>query len=136
MSSDRVSASEMEGKRVEPVCFLNTDVDQGESNWLSTLGVCLAVCEVMSNDNVVEDAQRIGGLWRIHLTDEEARVSLLVAGINLRGQQITLKDRNPFLSICFEEVDATRLFVRNIPLSYENAETEKTLKDKDVEMIR
>ena len=87
------------------------------------------------NDSVVEGAHRIGGLWRIYLTDEDARVSLLATGISLRSQQITLRDRNPFLNIGFEGVDTTRLFVRNIPLSYDNAGIEKALKEKGVEMI-
>lgn len=135
MSSDTTSASVTEGKRVEPVFFLNTDVDQSENNWLNTLEVCLAVCGVVAKDSTVEGAQRIGGLWRIYVTEEEARVSLLATGISLRGQQITLKDRNPFLNIGFEGVDTTRLFVRNIPLSYDNTEIQKALKDKGVEMI-
>ena len=51
------------------------------------------MCGVVSNDIVVKGAQRIGGLWRIYLTDEEAGVSLLATGMNLRGQQISLKNR-------------------------------------------
>lgn len=59
------------------------------------------MCDVISNESSVERAQRIGGLWRVYVTDEETRVHLLATGINLRGNQITLEDRNPFLSIGF-----------------------------------
>ena len=74
-------------KRVEPVFFLNNEVDQLEGKWLKTLEVCLSVCDVISNENSVEGAQQIGGLWRVYVTDEETRVNLLSTGINLRGNR-------------------------------------------------
>ena len=52
----------------------------------------MAVCEVVENDIYIEGALRIGGLWRIHLTDQNTRISLLSTGINLGGIQITLKE--------------------------------------------
>ena len=122
-------------KRVEPVFFLNNEVDQLEGKWLNTLEVCLSVCDVISNENSVEGAQRIGGLWRVYVTDEETRVNLLSTGINLRGNQVALKDKNPFLNLWFENIETTRLFIRNIPLSYDNKEIEKSLKDKGVHML-
>lgn len=121
--------------RIEPVFFLNSEVSQENGKWLGTLEICMAVCAVVSDDSVVEGAQRIGALWRIYLTDEEARLNLLCTGINIRGQQITLKDKNPFIHAGFEGIDTTRLFVRNIPLSYDNAEIEKSLKSKGVQMV-
>ena len=127
--------SEGTKKRIEPVFFLNTEVEQEHGKWLTTLEVCIAVCNVVSDETVVEGAQRIGGLWRIYVTDEVARVNLLCTGISIRGHQITLKDRNPFLSTGFEGEDTTRLYVRNIPLSYDNEEIEKVLRKKGVNMI-
>lgn len=58
MSAEQANKSE----RVEPVFFLNNEVDQEEGKYLNTLEVCLAVCNVVSDENVVEGAQRIGGL--------------------------------------------------------------------------
>ena len=49
-----------------------------------------------------------------------------------KGHQIALKDRNPFLSTGFEGEDTTRLYIRNIPLSYDNEEIEKVLRKKGV----
>ena len=48
---------------------------------------------------------------------EEVRLSLLPTGINLRGNQIVLKDRNPYLNLGMENIETTRLFIRNVPLS-------------------
>ena len=46
-------------------------------------------------------------------------------GINLRGIQITLKDRNPFLNQGCSTIDTTRVLVQKIPMSYDNSEIEK-----------
>ena len=123
--------------QVEPVFFLNNDVPQEEGNYFNTLEVCYAVCKVVSSDKHVEGAQRIGGLWRIYLTDLDARVQLLATGINLRGCKITLKEKNPFIHkigyrMGYRPIETTRVYVRNIPLSYDNAEIEKALKSLDV----
>ena len=96
-------------ERVEPVFFLNNEVKQENDKWLTTLEVCMAVCEVVENDIYIEGAQRIGGLWRIYLTDQNTRISLLSTGISLRGIQITLKDRNPFLNQGYSTVETTRV---------------------------
>lgn len=82
--------SEYKTERVEPLFVLNNEVDQ------DALEVCLAVCSVVSDERTVEGAQRIGGLWLIYLTDQNTRVQALCTGINIRGIQINLKDKNPF----------------------------------------
>ena len=55
-----------EVKRVEPLSFLNNEVEQ-EQKWLDTLEICLAMCSVAADETYVEGAHRIGGLWRISL---------------------------------------------------------------------
>lgn len=122
-------ASESSSSRIEPVFFLNADVPQEDNKWLGTYEICRAVSDVISED-AVDGAQRIGALWRIYLLEEEARINLLSQGITLRGQQVSLKDRNPLLNIGFENVELTRLFIRNIPLSFDNTEIEKALRSK------
>ena len=87
----------------------------------------MAVCEVLENDIYIEGAQRICGLWRIHLKDQITRISLFSTGINLRGIQITLNNRNPLLNQGYSAIKTTRgFFARNIPISYDNCEIEKT----------
>ena len=95
----------------------------------------MAVCEVVGNAKIVDAAQRIGGLWRVYLTDRLARAQLLYTGINLRGVQITFNDKNPFLHPGQEHVETTRLFLRNIALSFENAEITNSLKDMGVQTL-
>ena len=38
-------------ERVEPVFFLNNEVDQEDGNYLETYVICMAVCEVVGNAN-------------------------------------------------------------------------------------
>ena len=44
---------------------LNSEVFQEVGKWFDTLKVCMT--EVVSDDNYVEGAQTIGGLWRVCL---------------------------------------------------------------------
>ena len=105
--------------RVEPVFFKNSDVPQANNKWLGIYEMCMACSSVVKKDHVAA-AQKIGDLWRIYLNDDTVRVTLLSQGINLRGQKVDLKDKNPFLTIGYEDVNTTRLFIRNIPLSFDN----------------
>ena len=59
---------------------------------------------------------------------------LLGTGINLRGIQITLRDKNPYLLPGQEYLATTRLYVRNIPLSFDNYVITSYLKDMDIKM--
>ena len=132
-------AMESTSSHVEPVFFKNSEVPQHNNKWLNTWEICKAVSAIVDDPNptpnpdnpetsLCEGAQRIGNLWRIYLVDAEARVKLLSNGITLRGQQVTLMNKNPFTIPGFENVPTTRLFIRNIPLSYDNEEIEKKLK--------
>ena len=100
------------------------------------------VAEVVDNVTLIDGAQRIGGLWRIYFLDSEARAQVLVTGISLRGIQINLKERNPFLIPKYglmgpdvEKLETTRLYVRNIPLSYDNEVITNSLTTMGVQML-
>lgn len=124
-----------QSRRVEPLFFLNNEIDQENNNYLNTLEVCLAVCNVVNNENAVEGAQRIGGLWRIYFTEETTRTQALCSGISVRNIQVTLRDKNPFLLPGYEDLDTTRLYIRNVPLSYDNDAITNALKGMGVQMI-
>ena len=124
--------------RVEPVFFKNSDVPHENNQWLGTYEICKACSLVVNtekNKDLIDGAQKIGDLWRVYLKDEVARIKLLSQGITLRGQQVELKDKNPFVIIGFEGVETTRLFIRNVPLSFDNSEIEDALKSKGVQLV-
>ena len=123
--------------RVEPVYFKNSEVPVENNRWLTVYEICKACEYVVNPDNIncfTEAAQKIGDLWRVYLNDDTARVNLLMQGITLRGMHVELKDRNPFVIAGYEDVQTTRLFIMNIPLSYDNSEIEKALRGIGVEM--
>lgn len=72
----------------------------------------------------------------MYLTNLEARIQLLSTGINIRGCQIMLKDKNSFIYVVGREnVDTTRAYVRIISLSYDNGEIVKALKGRGVQIL-
>ena len=128
--------SEPAVESIKPVYFYNSDVDQDNGNYLTVWEICTAVSEILSGGSkAVDGAQRIGGLWRIYLKNSDDRVLLLSSGINIRGLHITLKDKNPFLISGRQSVESTRLYVRNIPLSFDNEVITNELKSMGVEML-
>ena len=113
---------------------MNNEVEQ-EQIWLDTLEVCLAIHSVVADETHGEGAQRIGGLWRIYLTNSKTRTQLLCTCFNLGGSEINLKDNNPFLhTLVREDFKNTTVYVRNIPLSFDNGEIEKVFRSKKIEM--
>ena len=74
-------------ERVEPVFFLNNDVDQTQGNY----EICTAMSEFVSSKKAVDAAQRIGGAWRIYLLNNLDRALLLSSGISLRGDSHNIK---------------------------------------------
>ena len=54
------------GRRIEPLFFKNYEVEIDEGNYLSTYEIFQAVTAVVGDVNLVDGAQRIGGLWRIY----------------------------------------------------------------------
>ena len=68
--------------------------------------------------------------------NQNTRTKLLCIGFNLRCIQINLKDKNPFLhTLGREDFETTRVYVRNIPLSFDNGEIEKVFRSKKIEMV-
>lgn len=113
---------------VSPVFFKNEGTER-----LSILEVCEA-SEKVAGDLSILGAQQIGALWRIYAKSSVARMTLLSRGIGLRGRQISLLARNPFLLTDDngDEVEVTRLFIGNIPISFSNEEIGKALKKAGV----
>ena len=112
---------------VKPLFVKVRDLPQSPVDY-KTYELCRS-CERVSGPQSMEGAQRIGGLWRLYPGNSQARLTLLLSGIELRGVHVALSDVNPFLlGANGQEVDTTRLTVSDIPLSYSNKDIEDTLK--------
>lgn len=121
--------SKMSG--VLPLFVMNKRLPAFEKKEFSTTEICRSV-EKMCGYKTAEGAQRIGGLWRLYLANNEAREKLLIEGMALRGVQISVNDKNPFLvrniDGVFREVPTTRLIISNVPLSFSDEEIMSAIK--------
>ena len=124
--------------KIEPLFLVNGDVDQSKK-YLSTCEICEAVQDVVGRASYIDGAQRLGGVWRIYMLDPVARAQVLATGISLRDLQVTLYDKNPlknpYLLPGNENIVTTRLYVRNVALSYDNGVIINYLKEMNVQMI-
>lgn len=119
---------ETDGGRCEPVFVINNQLPAFEQKPFTTSEIC-AAGERVCGYNSIEGAQRIGSLWRIYPRTREYRQKLLLEGIVLRGVQVVVKSRNPFLvrapgshdmvgDRVADQPPSTKLIISNIPLSY------------------
>jgi len=87
--------------------------------------------------NTVEGAQKIGQLWRIYTKSEEARMSLAVNGLIVKGAQVGVKQQNPFLinRNTGEEKQTTKLIIGDVPLSFSDEEILKSLDNMGCKIV-
>ena len=106
---------------VTPVFILNNQLPAFDQVPFTTAEICHDV-EKNSGFESIDGAQRIGGLWRIYPRSSQARNTVLVQGFNIRGIQVDVKNKNPFVISSpngeEREIPATRLTISNVPLSY------------------
>ena len=76
--------------------------------------------------------QRAGSLWRLYIEDITNRVRLLSKGVSLRGMNIPLYEKNPYIP---DRTDHIRIRIKNIPLSADDSIIVKALKDSGCELI-
>ena len=107
---------------VTPVFF------KADQRKFSNHEVCLAV-ESCVGIGSCHGAQKIGQLWRIYVTSTVHRINLLAKGIVLHGEKVELAARNPFIirNDTGEEIPLTKLYIRDVPISYANEEIMKGL---------
>ena len=67
------------------------------------------------NTKDIQGVQRIGGLWRLYITERENRIKLITQGLQIRDTSVRVYDKNPFLP--HENENATRVLIKDIPLS-------------------
>jgi ribA/ribD-fused uncharacterized protein len=93
----------------------------------STLQLCREVAKITGND-AIEGAQRIRGLWRIYLKNDEAKRKLLIEGINIRGKSVVVSETNPFVRSEPEREQPTiKCFIHDLPLGVSNEAVQKML---------
>ena len=90
--------------------------------------LCTA-CEKGAGKNSVYGAQLINGLWRVFCQTGEARTTLLMAGLTVRGLAMRFYDRNPYKAVDGDggQVSTTKLIISDLPMYMPEAEVEEAL---------
>ncbi|GFR80580.1 hypothetical protein ElyMa_004049300 [Elysia marginata] len=116
---------------VEACFIVEKSILPGQAGTLSGLDICLAA-EAVAGRNTIEGAQKTAGCWRIYCLTKAARSELIIGGLCMGGQSLTILDKNPFI-VSRPDSLSTKLIVGNIPISVSNAEIGDALKDLGVE---
>ena len=113
---------------VEPVFLRQRDLPGRHTDRYDALNICLAA-ERVSGKETIHGAQSIKGLWRIYPLSRNARETLLLEGLEIGGQSLSLHARNPFIlnNDTGIEVPTTKVWVSDIPISVENDDIESAL---------
>ena len=82
-------------------------------------------------------AQKIDGLWRIHMSDKEARYKVITMQMTVRGKEVETYDRNPhiFVDEKGETINTTKLSLLNLPVSVNDDELLHELKEMGLELL-
>ena len=82
-------------------------------------------------------AQKIDGLWRIHMSDLEARQKVLTVGMTVRGKAVETLGRNPhiFMDEKGDLINTTKLSLTNLPISVNDEELLHELKQIGIEIL-
>ena len=129
---------------VKPIFILESDVlgksntesglDNGNKNlFLVPTEVYKAVGQHINVSNMI-GLQRVRGLWRLYLDNQEDRELLLSSGLELRNKLVTLYTRNPRYSYK-EKNETTKVRVKDVPLSADDGQIIKALEDHDCEIL-
>ena len=95
--------------------------------YASTIEICTAA-EVVCGRDTILGAQRIRGLWRIYPQTDEARQTLIVEGITLRGVRLEVCRSNPYaVRDDGNERPYTKVWVGDVPISVADSEIENAL---------
>lgn len=129
-----------QGERVLPVFVLNNQLPAFQTKFFTTSEIYAAAEKTCGYDSI-EGAQKIGALWRIYPSKQEARQKLLIQGFVLRGVRVEVKAKNPFVvkssgenDVDSDQQQSTKLIIGNVPLSFSDEELLQAVKGLGVTM--
>ncbi|VDI33061.1 Hypothetical predicted protein [Mytilus galloprovincialis] len=121
---------------VKPIFIKESDFFGNKSPpkelWITHVEIYKAL-EHKIKPQFVRGIQRIKQMWRIYLDTEEDRMLLLTEGITLRNKTIPLHSQNPYYQK--DEWLTTTIRVKNIPLSADDGQIDRELRQKNIDVI-
>lgn len=120
----------MEGSLVSPVFVKVRDISHPQSEF----DMCMAVAAQVGHSNVL-GGQKIRGLWRIYLTELDARVKLITEQLSINNQTVHVYGDNPFRAGLDSPDDSvTKITVKDLPISYGHDEIKRYMEAKGVKI--
>ena len=116
--ADATGDSDKHTSTGKPVFFKHRDVPHVTEKDLESQEVYKALLKAVPSSQIM-GIQKIGGLWRLYITQQDTRIGLITSGLNIRDACITVFDTNPFIPGGNENL--LRLTVKDIPLSVDNS---------------
>ncbi|XP_063952024.1 uncharacterized protein LOC129255706 [Lytechinus pictus] len=100
-----------EGK---PVFIKHSDIPLSKDNAVTSQEMYKALTKTFSFTKL-RGIQKIGGLWRLYLSDQKSRIDLISKGLDLRNSCVTVFELNPYLPA--SQGNLTRVLIKDLPLS-------------------
>lgn len=119
----------------KPIFLKETDLfgnrKPSKEEWLTNIEIYKTLSATVPVEDIL-GIQRVGTLWRLYIENVNNRVPLLSNGVSLRGVNIPIYEKNPYVP---DRSDQVRVRVKNIPLSADDSIIVKTLKDYGCELV-
>ena len=103
---------------------------------LKEVELCEAICLIIQKSSLL-GVQRIGMVWRLYLTNNEARVTLLANNVIIREQRVCVFTNNPVRArLAMGEIDESviKITIKDLPLSKGNKGVEQYLITQGINM--
>ena len=122
---------------VTPLFMKHMDLGVSNTTQISGYALSKEIEHVISRDEI-DGIQRIGGLWRLYVKTEEAKIKLLAEGLTYNDLSVPLSNENPFLRNNYRKVHekrGTKVLIQNLLLSVPGSEIEKMLEQLKTKAI-
>lgn len=98
----------------KPVFVKHKDIPTIDDKVITNEEIFKCLCKSVPSCDI-KGIQKIGGLWRLYVENQDKRIKIITNGLNVRNVNIAVYDKNPFLRD--ENDNSLRLLIRDIPLS-------------------
>ena len=108
----------------------HTDLGFTMQQQVNTYEICKELFKTV-NKEAIRTVQRVRGLWRIYINNEDDRMKLITQGFSWRTKSVTVYDRNPFRNTALlnnPAIKTVKITISNQPESITNKEIESMLK--------
>ena len=107
-----------------------------KAEWITDVELYKNVAKFVPRE-CIAGIQRVRGLWRLYMDNDETRKDLLTCDFSLRGKSIPIYNSNPGIYYHMHQYKkpTMRVIVKNVPLSADDAQIKRVLQLQGCEII-